>query len=118
MSSEYLESRIYELFESHLEHRPFHLQRLAAVCTGVLLAGTTELSKVARWNTQTLPTSQSHSVSETFFDVALLQSGGSLLSAGQPSFTRIQGPNLAYHHGSDKLGAASTGFVDGIAVVS
>lgn len=49
MSSEYLESRMYQLFERHLEHRPFHLQRLAAVCTGVLLAGTTELSKVARW---------------------------------------------------------------------
>jgi hypothetical protein len=49
MSSEYLESRIYQLFERHLEYRPFHLQRLAAVCTGVLLAGTTELSRVARW---------------------------------------------------------------------
>jgi hypothetical protein len=49
MSSEYLENRIYQLLESHLEHRPFHLHRLAAVCTGVLLAGTTELSKVARW---------------------------------------------------------------------
>jgi len=49
MSSEYLENRVYELLDSHLEHRPFHLQRLSAVCTGVLLAGTTELSKVARW---------------------------------------------------------------------
>ena len=49
MSSENLENRIYELLEAHLEHRPFHLHRLAAVCTGVLLAGTTELSKVARW---------------------------------------------------------------------
>jgi len=49
MSSEYLESRVYELLQGHLEHRSFHLQRLASVCTGVLLAGTTELPKVARW---------------------------------------------------------------------
>lgn len=49
MSSEYLENRIYELLQAHLEYRPFHVHRLAAVCTGVLLAGTTELSRVARW---------------------------------------------------------------------
>lgn len=49
MSSEYLESRMYELFAQHLEHRSFHLHRLATVCSGLLLAGTTELSKVARW---------------------------------------------------------------------
>ena len=57
MSSEYLENRIYGLLEAHLEYRPFHLQRLATVCTGVLLAGTTELSKVARWIRR--PTQQS-----------------------------------------------------------
>ena len=57
VSSEYLENRIYELLEAYLEHRPFHLHRLAAVCTGVLLAGTTELSKVARWIRR--PTQQS-----------------------------------------------------------
>lgn len=57
MSSEYLENRIYELLAAHLEHRPFHLHRLAAVCTGALLAGTTELSRVARWIRK--PTQQS-----------------------------------------------------------
>ena len=49
MSSEYLENRMYDLLACHLGHRPFHLARLAAVCSGVLLAGTTELTKVARW---------------------------------------------------------------------
>ena len=49
MSSKYLESRIYELLNGHLSHRPFHIRRLASVCTGMQLARTTQLSKVARW---------------------------------------------------------------------
>jgi len=49
MSSEYLETRVYELLNQHLSHRPFHIRRLASVCTGMQLARTTRLSKVARW---------------------------------------------------------------------
>jgi len=49
MSSEYLENRVYELLNQHLDHRPFHIRRLASVCTGMQLARTTQLSKVARW---------------------------------------------------------------------
>jgi len=49
MSSEYLENRVYELLERHLSHRPFHIRRLASVCTGLQLARTTQLSQVARW---------------------------------------------------------------------
>jgi len=49
MSSEYLENRVYELLNQYLSHRPFHIRRLASVCTGMQLARTTQLSKVARW---------------------------------------------------------------------
>lgn len=49
MSSEYLENRVYELLNRHLDHRPFHIRRLASACTGMQLARTTQLSKVARW---------------------------------------------------------------------
>ena len=49
MSSEYLENRVYELLNRHLSHRPFHIRRLASVCTGMQLARTTQLSKVASW---------------------------------------------------------------------
>ena len=49
MSSEYLENRVYELLNQHLDHRPFHIRRLASVCTGMQLARTTQISKVANW---------------------------------------------------------------------
>ena len=54
MSREHLENRVYELLNSHLSHRPFHLRRLARVCSGMQLARTTQLSQVANWlNTDT-----------------------------------------------------------------
>ena len=49
MSSEHLENRVYELLNQYLSHRPFHIRRLASVCTGMQLARSTQLSKVARW---------------------------------------------------------------------
>lgn len=49
MSSESLENRVYELLNRHLSHRPFHIRRLASVCSGMQLARTTQLSKVANW---------------------------------------------------------------------
>ena len=49
MSSEYLENRVYEMLNQHLSHRPFHLRRLASVCTSMQLARTTQLGEVARW---------------------------------------------------------------------
>ena len=115
VSSEYLENRIYELLEAYLEHRPFHLHRLAAVCTGVLLAGTTELSKVARWIRR--PTQQS---SRTQFLKRFLMSPyfSSLLSAYQASAPRLQSTDLAYRDRPNHPGATSPGPVDDFAVIS
>lgn len=49
MSNEHLENRIYELLRAHLSHRPFHIKRLASVCSGMQLARTTQISQVANW---------------------------------------------------------------------
>lgn len=49
MSSKPLENRVYELLNRHLSHRPFHIRRLASVCSGMQLARTTQISKVANW---------------------------------------------------------------------
>ena len=49
MSSEYLENRMYEMLNEHLSHRPFHIKRLASVCSGMQLARTTQISQVANW---------------------------------------------------------------------
>ena len=49
MSSKTLENRVYALLNPHLSHRPFHIRRLASVCSGMQLARTTQISKVANW---------------------------------------------------------------------
>lgn len=49
MSSLHLENTMNTLFCRHIDLSPHHLRRLACANTGLLLAGSTQLSRVARW---------------------------------------------------------------------